>query len=541
MSKRLFSDTSTWNLSTRSNGSSSRHTRQNSTRSSQRSSVSSVGQCSLRSNCTSRSIPQSSTGSSGLLSDVPEGIPEDEESGHKHWCTHCEHSKPIGTCDGWKRHEREHEIIYRCMPFGAVEKTAAGPECALCGTRSPSPSHLQEHHIHACAGTSRKPLTLSRRSNLVKHLTLHGIFGEKASSLADRWRYGWNKQAFSCGFCVMLFPTLSDRSSHIDNEHWKHGRDMSEWSLTNVIRGLLLQPGIKEVWESYLASDTPLGEASFRWELPKAEGLQLKLELGEDSAIDLANLAYQCGDYNYWALGQEVVSPETHQMDVGDSSLDGRRSTKTGRGLIINPTTSTEQQRTMAKTQSNSPCSNITTSRHFFLEARSSDSAERLAVHDGSSTSGYSWNDPLSTAHFLSGTSHTILPQSFIRSPRPAASAANPELHLSLESQRLGYPTPRGSPPIAHLPHTSVGYTNAIPSPEGQQQPLQDSSWTDDFDPHDAGMILDVRSPNTTFNSTHLHPSRHQSLEKPLPPLPDSQKAHSSALKATSLMDIDSD
>ena len=426
------------------------------------------------------------------------------------------------------------------MPFGAVEKTAAGPECAFCGARSPSPSHLQEHHITACAGTSRKPLTLSRRSNLVKHLTLHGISGEKASSLADKWRYGWNKQAFSCGFCVMLFPTLSDRSSHIDNEHWKHGRDMSEWSLTNVIRGLLLQPGIKEVWESYLASDTPLGESSFRWELPKAEGLQLKLELGEDSAIDLANLAYQCGDYNYWAFEQGVASPETHQMDVGHSSLDGRHSTKTVCGLIINPTTSTKQQRTMAKTQSNSPCSNTATSRHFFLEARSSHSAERLAVHDGSSTSGYSWNDPLSTAHFLSGTGHTILPQSFVHSPRPAASAAKLELHLSLESQSLGYPTPRGSPPIAHLPHTSVGYTNAIPSPEGQQQPLRDSSWTNDFDPHDAGMILDVRSPNTTFNSSHLHPCRHQSLEKPLPPLPDSHKAHSSALKATSLMDIDS-
>jgi hypothetical protein len=228
-------------------------------------------------------------------------------------------------------------------------------------------------------------------------------------------------------------------------------------------------------------------------------------------------------------------------MDVGDSSLDGRHSTKIVRGLIINPTTSTEQQRTMAKTQSNSPCSNIATSRRFFLEARSSHSAERLAVHDGSSTSGYSWNDPLSTAHFLSGTSHTILPQSFNHSPHPAASAANPELHPSLESQSLGYPTPRGSPPIAHLPHTSVGYTNAIPSLEGQQQPLPDSSWTNELDPHDAGMILDFRSPNTTLNVSHLHSSRHQSLEKPLPPLPDSQRAHSSALKATSLMDMDSD
>ena len=541
VSKHSASYTSKRTPPKRSNGSSPRHTRQNSTRSSQRSSISSVGQCSLHSNGTSRSTPRSSLGSSSLLFDVPEGGPEDEESGHKHWCTHCEHPKPIGTCDAWKRHEREHEIVYRCMPFGAVEYTTVGPECAFCGACNPSQSHLHEHHLLACAGTSRKPLTLSRRSNLVKHLTLHGIFGEKASSLADKWRYVSNKQAFSCGFCVKLFPTLSDRSSHIDNEHWKHGRDMSEWSLTNVIRGLLLQPEVKEVWESCLVPDTPFGESSLRWELPRAEGLQLKLELGEDSAIDLATLAYQLGDYDYGALGQGVANPEIYQMDLDVSSLDGHHPTRTARTPVTNPTISTIQQRRTLRVQPNSPYSNTTASRSDLLDGRSSYSTERTAIFNGPSTSGYSWNTSFSTAPFPNDTSHMILPKSSLHIPQPAASAANPELLLSFQTQNREYPTPRESPRVAQLPHPGVGYTNALPSPERQQQQLQYNSWSNVFDRHENGMMLAFRSPDGALVSSPMHSPSRQSIQKPLPPLPDPRKAQSFALRARSSMELDSD
>ena len=194
------------------------------------------------------------------------------------------------------------------MPFGPVEDRGSGPECAFCGLHNPEPSHRLKHNAIACPGAARKPLTLSRRSNLVRHLTLHNIFGEKASALADKWRYDSGKKAFSCGFCIKLFPTLSDRSSHIDNEHWKNGQDMSGWSLTNVIKGLLLQPELKEVWQHRMASNSWLQESSFRWELPRAEGLQSKLELGEDSPIELVDIAYELSNHGSEPASQGVVA-----------------------------------------------------------------------------------------------------------------------------------------------------------------------------------------------------------------------------------------
>ena len=188
-------------------------------------------------------------------------------------------------------------MVYRCMPFGAVEDRGSGPECAFCGMRDPDPSHRLKHNAIACPGAIRKPLMLSRRSNLVKHLTLHNIFGEEATALANKWRYYSGKKAFSCGFCVRFFPTLSDRSSHIDNEHWKNGQDMSGWSLTNVIKGLLLQPELKDLWQHCVASESWLQESSFRWEPSRAEGLQSKLELGEDNPIELIEAAYRLSNY----------------------------------------------------------------------------------------------------------------------------------------------------------------------------------------------------------------------------------------------------
>ena len=72
--------------------------------------------------------------------------------GHAHYCTHSEHPKAIGTCDAWKRHEREHEVVYRCMPFGAVEDTGSGPECAFCGILNPDQSHRLKHNAITCPG-----------------------------------------------------------------------------------------------------------------------------------------------------------------------------------------------------------------------------------------------------------------------------------------------------------------------------------------------------------------------------------------------------
>jgi hypothetical protein len=128
---------------------------------------------------------------------------------------------------------------------------------------------------------------------MVKHLASHGIFNDDASALAERWRYSPNRKGFSCGFCVKLFLSLTDRLNHIDQEHWSHGQDMNQWRLTNMIRGLLLQTEVSNAWQYLLASQPALHESDFSWELPTAEGLQLRLEIGGESGQDLALAAFQ--------------------------------------------------------------------------------------------------------------------------------------------------------------------------------------------------------------------------------------------------------
>ena len=295
---------------------SSRYTRKSLTRSSLRSSSSSFGPPSPYSNATAYSSPRSSLGQGSLFN-----LEEDE---HTHWCTYGEHTNPINTCDGWKRHEKEHEIVYACMPHGPVEDVGLGPQCAFCGLRKPSPSHLQEHRAFSCVGQSKEPLKRTRKPNMVRHLVTHGISADEASTLADRWRYTPNKNAFSCGFCVKLFPSLTDRLNHIDHEHWSRGQAMSEWSLTNVIRGLLLQPNVSNAWQSLLTSHPTVLESGFSWELPTAEGLQLRLETGEESGRDLAVAAFRLRGKGSDLPRQGSVAPiamsAEQQMEIDSQS-----------------------------------------------------------------------------------------------------------------------------------------------------------------------------------------------------------------------------
>ena len=179
------------------------------------------------------------------------------------------------------------------MPHGSLEDWGLGPQCVFCGLRRPSPIHLQEHRLSSCLDQSTGPVTRSRKSNMVKHLASHGVFNDDASALAERWRYSPNRKGLSCGFCVKLFLSLTDRLNHIDQEHWSHGQDMNQWRLTNVIRGLLLQIEVSNAWQYLLASHPTLHESDFNWELPTAEGLQLRLEIGGERGQDLALAAFQ--------------------------------------------------------------------------------------------------------------------------------------------------------------------------------------------------------------------------------------------------------
>lgn len=297
--------------SKRSTISSSRSTRKSSARSSLRSSLGLSDTSSPLSNPTSHSSPRSSLGQ-GTLSRL-------EEVEHAHWCTYGEHPDPSYTCDGWKRHEKEHEIVYVCMPDGLVENNESGPCCALCGVCNPSPAHLDAHQASTC--TEGAKVSRTRKSNLAKHLmSSHGLSSENAVERAQKWRCKPNKKAFACGLCIKFFFSLTDRLNHIDHEHWSHGETMKSWSQTTLIRGLLLQPGVSEAWQYLLATSEPsLPESSFTWEMPAAEGLQLKLELCDEAPQQLASAAFELGISLLKVPVDDYAAPigqsERHQRD----------------------------------------------------------------------------------------------------------------------------------------------------------------------------------------------------------------------------------
>lgn len=320
--------------------SSLRHNRRGSARSTARSSISSLGRSSSYTNTPSYSTPRSSWGHEGILYDFPETIVESTHI-HKHWCTHGKHQNTYDTCDGWKRHMNEHETVYRCMPLGQIENLGGIFRCAFCGIQDPSSGHLREHSAFECSGPSNTPLTKSRRSNMVRHLAAHGITGQAAFELAERWRCTLRKKAFSCGFCISVFSTLTEQLNHIDNAHFAQGQKMHAWSQDNVIRGLLLQPHISDAWQAVLNLRSEVRHSELRWNPPDAEVLQFRLEMGEQSGHDVAFAALNAS--NHEAIihcrkeKQEVPTAMENKTRVNPPSL---HSLPTSTVLPTNPVAS---------------------------------------------------------------------------------------------------------------------------------------------------------------------------------------------------------
>jgi hypothetical protein len=251
-------------------------------------------------------------------------------SDHDHWCTICEHSKAYKTCDGWKRHMREHEIIYPCMPNGPVRDTENGPRCCFCDLPFPDHEHLDTHSISRCHGGFKDAQKYSRRVNLIKHIEeIHHTSNAFASALADEWQNSHKRKRrfFSCGFCVTIFFTLRDQNSHIDKEHWSQHQDIKAWDTTKVILGLLLQTGVSESWQELLnRHDIRSDSGSWpHWDPTTSEDLQLNLEIRQGSAQALAELAFKKSSY-YQSL-QVALTPEiTSQRCSEDFELEGNTS-----------------------------------------------------------------------------------------------------------------------------------------------------------------------------------------------------------------------
>lgn len=147
---------------------------------------------------------------------------------------------------------------------------------------------------------------------MITHLVQqHRVHSQVGATLVDQWRYDSNKKYFSCGFCVAIFPSILERSNHIDNEHWKNGQNMDSWELDILIRGLLLEPKVQAAWRVLLKSYPSLIESNLRWEMPLAKGLQPRLEKSEEPGSVLAKAALDLSTYGRIGLDQEGLKAIT--------------------------------------------------------------------------------------------------------------------------------------------------------------------------------------------------------------------------------------
>ena len=223
---------------------------------------------------------------------------------------------------------KEHETIWPCMPYGPLEEAENGLICVLCGSVNPNESHIAKHSIGSCGDTTAKLRGVSRRSNLEKHLLrTHAVTKDRARGLANNWKTTARKKHFSCGFCVCIFPTINEQLNHIDIEHFKKGQQVTEWSATNVIRGLLLPPNVASSFQEKLSSDPYTYHRKLHWDAKMIEGLQRRLEMADGTAEALAFEAYTMLSFNLSRQNsnrqQSLISPLgldlVGQCEVGPS------------------------------------------------------------------------------------------------------------------------------------------------------------------------------------------------------------------------------
>ena len=231
------------------------------------------------------------------------------KSNHTYWCTIC-CNRSYKNSDDWKKHEKEHEIKFICMLYGLFEPTEDGQKCVLCGAVDPADGHHLAHNIGACLAAADRP-SFKRRYDMVAHLkAAHDI--SSGGIIADKWRCKSSKKAWSCGFCIKLFPSLTDRLKHIGTEHFEKRQSTNDWDFTKVIQGLLLQPGIQEAWQHLLDTLDPFRLSEFKWNKLGSEDLQNRLGkglTGKETAQSLAKAAYDNAEYD-WTLA-----------DFGDSNF----------------------------------------------------------------------------------------------------------------------------------------------------------------------------------------------------------------------------
>lgn len=133
------------------------------------------------------------------------------------------HPNSLHRCDtefkrkfDWKRHEDEFHERYKKYPC---------PDCnrVFWGANTFNQHHKTRHNCKTCPHADK----------VIK--------------------YTRKKRAWACGFCAAFLPSMDRYIDHI-GLHYESGRTRAHWYHSNVIYGLLHQPGVNAAWKNIIGS-----------------------------------------------------------------------------------------------------------------------------------------------------------------------------------------------------------------------------------------------------------------------------------------------
>lgn len=219
-----------------------------------------------------------------------------KKNGHPHWSTRRDKSRQYDTCDGFRRQENEREMHYVFMPNGPIEESSSGQRCALCHVKKFDEEHLRYHNVWQFTISSKAAVKKSRKGDFIKLLKTHKVPDTMINRLVIEWYVVRKKKAYSCGLCVKFIPSLSKRTSHMCQDHFGRGQNMEDWDDNNLIRGLLLQPKLRDACCTLFGLDPSCPDWTFVWPASVMKDLQHKLEMRQDTPRNLALIAFNAAE-----------------------------------------------------------------------------------------------------------------------------------------------------------------------------------------------------------------------------------------------------
>lgn len=143
------------------------------------------------------------------------------------------------------------------------------------------------------------------------------------------------KSAFACGFagCKEIFRQWKDRCSHIA-KHMEDGMGMDQWQYATVIRNLLRQPVVGDLWKQLLDSVAAENHSTRRprleWNVSNTRVLRQKLECSDfrPGFNEFIVVAYQLGTVakaTSSAKGHQYRSPKWFSAPTKDSFVEAQQ------------------------------------------------------------------------------------------------------------------------------------------------------------------------------------------------------------------------